>query len=277
VYVTLAALVAGPWYVALTVSNPGAAREFFWLHNVQRYLDPMDHEEPVWFFLPGLALGTLPWSLLLIPLAAGFGRRAGRRPAALGFVVLALLWSVGFFSLSGCKRVGYILPALPALALCCGCGLVQTTKAITEARSRLARGWPAVAAVVFVGLLVGVYTWLPGYHRRFALRGQVRPHAEIALQVPVICYPKRWDSVTYYLQREDVRVFEAARSKDLVLTALARPGTLLFVKTAFLETLKKDLPPGIEFECCGRQGATLTVGRLQASRGRQPPEKRRHV
>ena len=48
--------------------NPEAAGDFFLLHNVQRYLDPLDHEEPIWFFLPGLLLGTLPWSLLLVPL-----------------------------------------------------------------------------------------------------------------------------------------------------------------------------------------------------------------
>jgi dolichol-phosphate mannosyltransferase len=265
-YVGIALVVAGPWYAALAVSDPAAACEFLWLHNVQRYLDPVDHEEPLWFFLPGLVLGTLPWSLLLLPLAGGFRGGKKGQPPAVGYLLLALVWSVGFFSLSGCKRVGYILPALPALALCCGCSLVQLILALSGARSRLARWWPDIAAVMFVGLLLGVYGWLPGYHRRFALRGQVRPYAEAASHVQVLCYPKRWDSLTFYLQREDVRMFEAGRGKELVRAALARPGTLLFIKTSYLEAIRRELPPGIRFVCCGRQGGTLTVGTLRASR-----------
>ena len=68
-YLALSLAVAAPWYVAMAVNNPEAAGDFFWLHHVQRYLDPLDHEEPFWFFLPWLFAGTLPWSLLLVPMA----------------------------------------------------------------------------------------------------------------------------------------------------------------------------------------------------------------
>jgi 4-amino-4-deoxy-L-arabinose transferase-like glycosyltransferase len=270
-YLLLAVGVAGPWYGAMIWINPTAAAEFFWLHNVQRYLDPIDHEEPVWFFLPGLLLGTLPWSLLLLPLAGWLCQRwrcpEQRPPGALGFVLLALVCCVGFFSLSGCKRAGYILPALPLLALGCGCVWRELGrlpfKVLPTGRRRI-----GLAIVVFAGLLTGVCWWLPSYHRRFALRGQVRPHAELAGVDQVFCYPKRWDSVTFYLQREEVRVFGVERRDELVAAALAHPQTLLFVKTRFLPELQAQLPPGVEFVACGRQGPTLTVGKLQASRGR---------
>jgi 4-amino-4-deoxy-L-arabinose transferase-like glycosyltransferase len=242
VYVLLAVGVASPWYAAMAWSNPSAACEFFWLHNVQRYLDPIDHE------------------VLLIPLCDWLTRPASTRPAALGFALLALLWCVGFFSLGGCKRAAYILPALPLLALCLGCFVVH-------ARSRwlAPRNLVCAAAVIFGLLLVGIYLWLPSYHRRFALRGQVRRHAEIAAVGPVYCYPKPWDSVTFYLGRDDVRVFNVEQRAELIATALAQPRAMLFVKTRFLPELLADLPPGCTFMACGRQGPTLTVGRLVQS------------
>src|SRR5207245_10200783 len=95
-YLAVALAVAGPWYVAMAARNPEAAADFFWLHHVQRYLEPLDHQEPPWFFLPGLLLGTLPWSLLLLPLGQWLLRRsrvaAARRPPALGFCRLAVVW-----------------------------------------------------------------------------------------------------------------------------------------------------------------------------------------
>ena len=86
---------------------------------------PIDHAEPFWFFIPGLMLGMLPWTLLLAPFAKYLMRRSGalarRRSASLGFLLLASLWCLLFFSLGGCKRPSYILPAMPPLALALGC------------------------------------------------------------------------------------------------------------------------------------------------------------
>src|SRR5262249_28906707 len=86
---------------------------------------PFDHEEPFWFFVPELLLGMLPWSLLVIPLfrllADKSARVAAERPAGLGFFLLCFAWGLLFFSAAGCKRSGYILPAMPPLALALGC------------------------------------------------------------------------------------------------------------------------------------------------------------
>jgi hypothetical protein len=266
-YVALAIGITCPWYLAMCVTNPAAAVDFLWLHNIQRYLDPLDHHEPFWFFLPGLLLGTLPWSLLLWPLGRwllGYSRGTGAPPPALGFCLLALLWCVGFFSLSGCKRAVYILPALPWLALCLG--------ACLDARPWLRLGWQETpklwkfgAAVVFVLLLLGVHEWLPGYHRHFALRGQIRRHAEA--DRAAFCYPKRWDSVTFYLQRDDVRVFTAQERAALIAELRALPEAMLFVKTRALPELLAELPPSLEFVPVGRQGPTLTVGLVRAGKG----------
>src|SRR5207302_1075224 len=80
-------LVAAPWYVAVARQCPEFGSYFFWFHNVRRYVDPFDHAKPVWFYLPQLFVGMMPWTLLLVPLARLLARRsrrsASRRPGAL--------------------------------------------------------------------------------------------------------------------------------------------------------------------------------------------------
>jgi 4-amino-4-deoxy-L-arabinose transferase-like glycosyltransferase len=270
-YLALAVAVAAPWYVAMAVKSPEAAGDFFWLHHVQRYLDPLDHEEPFWFFLPWLFAGTLPWSLLLVPMAWQGCRAVAARlstevsapaaPPALMFALLALAWCVVFFSLSGCKRAVYILPALPWLASSLGC--YATMAPWRELRWHPGpRALKVCATATFVLLLVGVYTLLPGYHRRFALRGQVRRYLDTDL--PVFCYPKRWDSVTFYMQRSDVQVFRAERRAGLIAALQEQPQSLLFVKKPFLKELLDDLPASLEFVEVGRQGGTMRVGVVTA-------------
>jgi dolichol-phosphate mannosyltransferase len=275
-YAAVAVGLAGPWFVAMAVRNPEAAGAFFWVHNVRRFLDPVDHAKPLWFYLPGLLVGMLPWTLLLVPLARFLARRsartAARRPAALGVFLLALLWCLGFYSLAGCKRAGYILPALPPLALLLGTYLAATLPRLRLAlEGMLQRGrrravpaaWGALAAAVFLLLLTGVHQWLPGYHRRFALRGQVRVHQWLAAdrRLPVACYPHGWDSVSFYLRRNDVRVYTPARRAQLIADLGARPRTLVFVKSAhYVEDLVRSLPPSLEFVPYPRQGPIVTSG-----------------
>jgi 4-amino-4-deoxy-L-arabinose transferase-like glycosyltransferase len=121
---TLAALLllAAPWFVLVSVRNPEFAQFFFIFQHFQRYLSraQFDRYQPVWFFLPVLALGLMPWTTLLPGALAGAWRAAtrGERSSALlllwaGFVLL-------FFSLSQSKLAPYILPMFPALSLLIG-------------------------------------------------------------------------------------------------------------------------------------------------------------
>jgi 4-amino-4-deoxy-L-arabinose transferase-like glycosyltransferase len=334
-YLLVAGAVAGPWYLAAAVRDPQAAAGFFWQHNVQRYLAPLDHPRPFWFYVPGLLLGTLPWSLLLLPLARLLWRRdpaeAALRPPALIFGLIASLWCLLFFSASGCKRAGYVLPCLPPLALALGCHLARSVRwgsAPQPADGRAARPragwaqaallvalllgaggsltaghtgiWPVaqghvtagalglgcVAALLWGGRLSERAAWglcagtmlalalvavdrvLPGYHRKFALRGQVRRHRDLAgdARLPVVCYPHRWDSVSFYLQRQDVTAYDPAHRGELLAALRASPRTLVFVKSERsrdgcpLEDLLGALPPSLELVPRGRKGSVVTVG-----------------
>ena len=121
---TLAALLvlAVPWFVLVSVRNPEFAHFFFIFEHFQRYLSRsgFDRYQPVWFFLPVLALGLLPWTTLLPGALRGAWRaaRAGDRPTS-----MLLLWAgfvLVFFSMSQSKLAPYILPMLPALSLLTG-------------------------------------------------------------------------------------------------------------------------------------------------------------
>jgi dolichol-phosphate mannosyltransferase len=166
-FVGVACLVAGPWYIAVARQCPEFGGYFFWFHNVRRYVDPFDHAKPLWFYVPQLLLGLLPWTLLLIPLvrllARRHGRTAARRPGALGFALLTAVWGVAFFSLAGSKRPVYLLPVLPTLAMAFGCTIDMLLPRVRPAsvwavvaRHRSAIAYYATVLALVAGVLVGV-------------------------------------------------------------------------------------------------------------------------
>jgi hypothetical protein len=330
--VAVALAVAAPWYAAVALQDPAFAGEFFWTHNVQRFVQPLDHVEPVWYYLPGLLLGMLPWTLLLPSLGKLLARRSGvittRRPGSLGFFLLAFGWCLVFFSAAGCKRPGYILPAMPPLALALGCHLdlvlprrafqrVQTATAWVQNRLAyratllvlavglgamllavaeefqkpaaglvlaaaaalglayllhrgplpvVGKSWLLCGGLTFVLLLTALHQILPGYERRFSVRDQVRPRRDFPLDphTPVVCYPHRWDSVSFYLHGHDVRVYPPERRDRLIADLRARPRTLVVVKSEgpegqALKDLLRALPASLEFVSDGPQGI-VTAG-----------------
>jgi hypothetical protein len=263
VYLGAAILLASPWYLFLTVRDPDFAPYFFWKHNVLRYLAPFDHDKPVYFYVPDLLLGMLPWSLLLVPLARSLVwpfTRPGR-PAALGFFLLAFVWCFAFYSFAGSKRSGYILPAMPLLALALGC-MLNDWLSRPGLKRMPAAAWATGAVTVFAMLWSSLHLVLPDYAARFSLREQIQPYVELCqdLRVPVVCYPRRWDSVSFYLQRDDVRVYTPAERPQLIADLRANPRSLAFIKSDHsLDELLRDLPGSMEFVAHGPQGS-VTVG-----------------
>lgn len=259
-YGAVAGAVALPWFVLVAIRDPSFLSYFFWTHHVRRFLDPIDHLQPAWYYLPIVLLGMLPWTLLLPSIVlylAGRGRPGQtRRPAALGFFLLAGLWSLAFFSASGCKRPSYILPAMPPLALALGCCL---DAAFASGRVCFAH-WKWAATATFVILFGAAQFLLPAYAGKFSLREQIVPLAEASAGVPVMCYPHRWDAVSYYLRRNDVRVFRPEQ-RDALVSALERqPRNLVVVKAdASLRSFLDALPLSLEFVPCSR-GETVVVG-----------------
>jgi len=123
------AVITVPWFVLVSMRNP-AFPQFFFIHeHWQRYTSTVHQRNaPVWYFVPQLIAGFLPW----IGLVPAMLRQVRAEPAAGGFRPLLLLsvWAVvifGFFSLSSSKLPGYIIPVFPALAIIAARALAELT------------------------------------------------------------------------------------------------------------------------------------------------------
>jgi 4-amino-4-deoxy-L-arabinose transferase-like glycosyltransferase len=117
-------LITAPWFVIVSQRNPEFAQFFFIHEHWQRYTSTVHSRgAPAWYFVPQLLAGFLPWLGLLPRMAATLRAepREGFRP-----LLFCAAWAVaifGFFSASGSKLPGYILPMFPALALLAGMAL----------------------------------------------------------------------------------------------------------------------------------------------------------
>jgi 4-amino-4-deoxy-L-arabinose transferase-like glycosyltransferase len=130
-------LLVAPWFWAVNRANPGHAQFFFIHEHFTRFLT---HEHARqgsdnWlldklYFIGILAVGLLPWlSASVLGLRRSWTFLWGRGPQSrdhlarwtVGVTVLAFLWPLAFFSLSGSKLPPYILPCIaPLAALACG-------------------------------------------------------------------------------------------------------------------------------------------------------------
>ena len=149
-----AGLVAIPWYALCAVRNRDFLRVFLWQHNVERYATPIfHHRQPFWYYGPIVLLALLPWTVLLWPVARE-AWRVLREKSWFGspgfFFACWAAWPVVFFSVSQSKLPGYILPAIPPLALL---SAVAATRRMSPNRFK-AR--PVIAAIGAALLLIGL-------------------------------------------------------------------------------------------------------------------------
>jgi hypothetical protein len=237
--------VAAPWYVAMTRRVPDFAREFFWEHNVRRFLAPFAHQHGVWFYAPVLLGGLLPASLLAVPflrfLLSGDEAVSRRRPPELGFLLLAGGWCVLFFTLSQCKLPTYVMPAFPPLALALGHFLVHC-------RWQTSR-WPGAVAALSLVLLAGVHhvAW-PWYAEYRSPMNRPEPVHRLCDDpaVTVVCYPRNCDSISFYLGRDDLRNYRSKSIEDLRRIVRTRPRTvILCTHRHSLQGLHQLLPPEV--------------------------------
>ena len=150
----VAAIVSSSWY------GPVIARhgwtfidEFFIQHHFARYVSNKYHHPQPFYFYPAIILMlALPWTVHLI-IALVKGKKSTVRVFSLAWLLLPIV----FFSFSGSKLPGYILPAVPAVAL-----LVA---------DRLRGRWPLVIAGATVVLVVIVLNF---FAAPFARRESVK-------------------------------------------------------------------------------------------------------
>ena len=241
-----AGLIALPWHVCLAWRDPTFLRHYLWEHHVLRFLQPFDHVRGTFFYVPVLALGLLPGSFLIIPLIKNFSanhdEERNRRTAALGYWGLCAGACIGFFSLSGCKLPTYVLPAFPALALVFG----YAAQEIPTNWWRFGVGtWCAI-------LLAGIYLVLPTYARlRSPLADQqVMLFLDQELRTTgtgLVAYPRPCHSISWQLNKADIRHFRSKDFDAFRADILSRPRTVvLCTHRHSLEGLKQLLPPFVK-------------------------------
>ncbi len=132
-------LVALPWYALCYWRNGWTfIHEFFVVHHFSRVTsNALMHERPVWFYLPILLAGLLPWT----PMLGLMARRSVYRDRQRVFLAAWALVVLALFSISVNKLPGYILPLLPPAAALLALALDEVVDA---------RLWLAACATLLV-------------------------------------------------------------------------------------------------------------------------------
>jgi len=154
-------VIALPWFIVVSGRNPEFVDFFVIKQHVDRFLQPDEHQQPLWFFVPMVVGGMLPWSAfaLFAPRLLGrfVARLLTRRVSAA--TLYCVLWSgviFAFFSLSGSKLATYILPMFCPLAILAARFFEQV---IASGRSDvLRRGTVTVLALAVTTLLAAAIT-----------------------------------------------------------------------------------------------------------------------
>ncbi len=140
--------VVAPWFFYVVHHHPEFPHYAFVRETFERVAtDSMKRTGPPWYILAFLVGGAFPWFNVLI-----FGWRNllefwRERAAAHRTEVFLLLWILVpliFFTLSQSKRPGYILPALPAVALLAAQVLNRSPSALR---------YSAVTAAIITGIV----------------------------------------------------------------------------------------------------------------------------
>jgi len=159
--IATAALICGvialPWYGAMTAEHGVAYLQSFLVgDNLERFAtDRFNAPRALWFYLPILVGGMLPWSMYLITLPWPSALSVLRRRRQLTETEWRLLlWAfvpLLFFTLSIGKQPRYILPLLPPVAILLARSIATRIACTTPgARSGLAVATWATAALYAV-------------------------------------------------------------------------------------------------------------------------------
>jgi 4-amino-4-deoxy-L-arabinose transferase-like glycosyltransferase len=154
------AIVGLPWYAAMTLEHGSAyLQSFFVGDNLERFAtDRFNEPRPVWFYLPILLGGLLPWSIYLLAIAPGpIADVLRRRRRLAGDEWRLLLWALVplfFFTLSIGKQPRYILPVLPPLAILLARGIVNRMRDPGAGRLLAVATWTDAAVYVVLAVLL---------------------------------------------------------------------------------------------------------------------------
>ena len=156
----ICAAVALPWYAAMTIEH-GAAylQSFFVGDNLERFAtDRFNEPRALWFYVPILLGGMMPWSIYLVGLPWRSAVRAARRQRPLTDIEWRLLlWAalpLLFFTISIGKQPRYILPVLPPLAILLARSMATRIADANRGPALAAATWGTAALYATIAVLL---------------------------------------------------------------------------------------------------------------------------
>ena len=145
------AIVALPWFIAVTARVPEFPHYAFVGETFERFTTPGFHRTaPWWYYVPIICVAAFPWILpACARLSAWRAAWAARRDPASAESVWLVAWVLGplaLFTLNHSKLPQYVLPLMPAFAL-------AAARTLTTTGPRAA--WrPYVALATALGILL---------------------------------------------------------------------------------------------------------------------------
>jgi 4-amino-4-deoxy-L-arabinose transferase-like glycosyltransferase len=136
----LLAAIALPWFVSAQLKYPGFFDYIIVKQHCARYTDStFNSVSPWWFYLPALSILLFPWCVFsFLPLLPKIRRYTSAKNRIMKlWTALCWVWLLSvliFFSLPSSKLLGYILPAVPPLAMLAALGWEQSMQHIRHAQ-----------------------------------------------------------------------------------------------------------------------------------------------
>lgn len=145
--VLIAIVIALPWYYLVHTANPSEFFEnFFLLHNVERFRSTVSsHSGPWYYYFIVLAIGGLPWSLLIpaqLITIKTFWAWLSQKSVYKKWFAFCLTWFVAtfiLFSVAQTKLLTYLLFAFPAYTVLLGIWLfwlISQTQFLPKAKQQ---------------------------------------------------------------------------------------------------------------------------------------------
>ena len=172
--VTLALLIAAPWFVAVGLATDGEFLQRFFLdENFGRATQVLEsHSGGLWFYPLAILVGFFPWSVFWGPVACDLVVRTFSRSAdsktelddGSRFAISWIVIQVVAFSLVQTKLPSYVTPCYPALAML----TAHATMRLVRSTSR-SPGWlwqVANSAMLLSGIGISIGLWFAA--REFA-------------------------------------------------------------------------------------------------------------
>lgn len=263
-----------PWFIAVQQHNPTFFRVFFKEHNLERFAtNRYQHHQPFWYYIAVLVIGLMPWTVIAIralidsievsiaewKVRHNPSRYLGHTRAGDAFPEFLVLWAlfpIVFFSFSGSKLPGYILPSIPPIT-------ILTADYMNRVRHRGLPRWLLWGHAATCAVLVFVLTLAPQHMKYETLVPSTgwlitAGTAAIGFAALVFWISRRWGipqvaNATLLPALAMLIFLLGFHGKDLDFNYSARPLAQEMerqapgLKTVAVEEVRRDIEYGISF------------------------------